>query len=88
MGSSLAAFGDEDVDHSAKKLNAHKVFELTGNNIFKDDAPSTLMEKSLSAAKRREITGSDIFADEKPVVRDHLGGIRKPPGGGSNLTLV
>lgn len=88
VGSTLAAFGDEDLDVSAKKTNAYKVAELSGNNIFKEDGPLSLAEKSLSAAKRKEMTGNDIFADEKPSIRDHLGGIRKPPGGGSSLTLV
>eukprot|EP00250_Pteridium_aquilinum_P000958 c11139_g1_i1 orf=299-1141(+) len=88
LGSTLAAFGDEDLDISAKKTNAYKVAELSGNNIFKEDAPLSMAEKSLSAAKRKEITGNDIFADEKPSIRDHLGGIRKPPGGESSLTLV
>lgn len=88
MGSTLAAFGEEDMEVSAKKTNAYKAAELSGNNIFKEDAPLTMAEKSLSAAKRREITGNDIFADEKPSIRDHLGGIRKPPGGESSITLV
>ncbi|KAI5083481.1 hypothetical protein GOP47_0003224 [Adiantum capillus-veneris] len=88
MGSTLAAFGDEDVELSAKKTNAYKAAELSGNDIFKEDAPLTLAEKTLSAAKRKEITGNDIFADEKPSSRDHLGGIRKPPGGESSIALV
>ncbi|MCO5569196.1 hypothetical protein L7F22_022906 [Adiantum nelumboides] len=88
LGSTLASFGDEDMDVSAKKTNAYKAAELSGNDIFKEEAPVTLADKTLSAAKRKEITGNDIFADEKPSIRDHLGGIRKPPGGESSLTLV
>lgn len=84
----LVTFGQEDPELSAKKSNTQKVAELSGNNIFKDNAPPALPEKSLSAAKRREISGNDIFADEKPVIREHVGGIRKPPGGESSLTLV
>lgn len=87
-GSSLTFFGQEDQEISAKKSNNQKVAHLSGNNIFKDDSSPAVLEKSLSAAKRREISGSDIFADEKPVSRDHVGGIRKPPGGESSLTLV
>ncbi|KAH7441397.1 hypothetical protein KP509_03G036400 [Ceratopteris richardii] len=86
----LAFFGDNvEQEASAKKCNVHKVAELSGHNIFTEDSPQTASsEKSLSAAKRKEITGSNIFADEKPVLREHYGGIRKPPGGGSSITLV
>jgi hypothetical protein len=84
---SLASFG-EDLDFSAKKINVHKAAELSGSNIFKDILDLSVRDKSLSEAKRKEITGNNIFADEKPVVRDHLGGIRKPPGGGSSIALV
>ncbi|KAH7331481.1 hypothetical protein KP509_20G035800 [Ceratopteris richardii] len=87
-GSTLAAFGDEDVEVSLKKANAYKSAQLSGSNIFQEDASLTPIEKSLSAAKRKEIVGNDIFADEKPSIREHLGGIRKPPGGESSITLV
>lgn len=88
FGSTLAAFGIDNIDLSARKCNIHKVAELSGNNIFKEDTPPSLAERSQSAAKRKEINGNDIFADEKPVLREHFGGIRKPPGGGSSLALV
>ncbi|KAI5073393.1 hypothetical protein GOP47_0011406 [Adiantum capillus-veneris] len=87
-GSTLAAFGSEDLSLSSKKCNTHKVAELSGNNIFKEVSPHLVSDKSLSAAKRREITGSNIFADGKQVFREHFGGTRKPPGGESSLTLV
>lgn len=85
---SLATFGEDDQEFLAKKSNQQKVAELSGTNIFKGDASPAVPEKSLSAAKRREMTGSDIFADGKPVIREHFGGTRKPPGGESSLTLV
>ncbi|KAH7446542.1 hypothetical protein KP509_01G061200 [Ceratopteris richardii] len=88
-GSTLVFFGNEsEYEVSAKKRNSHKVAELSGHDIFKDDSPKSVSDKHLSAAKRKEITGSNIFADEKPVLREHYAGIRKPPGGGSSLTLV
>ncbi|MCO5610943.1 hypothetical protein L7F22_065189 [Adiantum nelumboides] len=87
-GSTLANSGNEDNSLPAKNCNTHEVAEFCGNNIFKGDSYSLVSDKSLSAAKRKEITGSNIFADEKPVLREHVSGIRKPPGGGSSLTLV
>ncbi|KAI7742704.1 hypothetical protein M8C21_020711 [Ambrosia artemisiifolia] len=42
-------------------------------------------EKHRSSAKVREMSGNNIFADGKAESRDHLGGVRKPPG---NISLV
>jgi hypothetical protein len=73
---------------TAKKIHNQKKFhELTGNNIFKEDAPATA-EKSLSSAKLKEMNGNDIFSDGKAATRDYLGGVRKPPGGESSITLI
>ena len=73
----------------ARKVHNQKVAELTGNNIFTGHSPpSSTSEKPMSVAKLREMSGNDIFADEKPVGRDCLGGIKKPPGGESSLSLV
>jgi hypothetical protein len=72
---------------TAKKIHNQKFQELTGNNIFKEDAPATA-EKSLSSAKLKEMSGSDIFADGKAASRDFLGGVRKPPGGESSIALI
>ena len=72
---------------TAKKLHNQKFQELTGNNIFNEDAPSA-GEKSLSSAKLKEMSGNDIFADGKAASRDFLGGVRKPPGGESSIALI
>lgn len=87
-GRSQITFGQETGEMTARKVHNQKVAELTGNNIFKGDSPSSTSEKPVSVAKLREMSGSDIFADEKPVGRDCVGGIRKPPGGESSLALV
>lgn len=81
-------FGEEPVVRTAKKVHTQKVAELTGNNIFKGDAPPGSVEKPLSVAKMKEMTGSDIFADGKTTSRDYFGGVRKPPGGESSIALV
>uniref|UniRef100_A0A0D6QY70 DUF4057 domain-containing protein n=1 Tax=Araucaria cunninghamii TaxID=56994 RepID=A0A0D6QY70_ARACU len=88
-GYSQITFGQESTGKTLRKVHDQKVAELTGNNIFKgEDAPVNSAEKPVSVAKLREMSGSDIFADEKPVSRDCLGGIRKPPGGETTIALV
>lgn len=72
---------------TAKKIHNQKFQELTGNNIFKEEAPASA-EKSLSSAKLKEMSGSDIFADGTPAPREYLGGVRKPPGGESSIALI
>ncbi|WJX32673.1 hypothetical protein P8452_20971 [Trifolium repens] len=86
-GDQGAATG-EPVMKTAKKILNQKFADLSGNNIFKGDAPPLSAEKSLSGAKLREISGSNIFADGKAESRDYLGGVRKPPGGESSIALV
>lgn len=81
-------FSEEPVIKTAKKIHNQKFAELTGNDIFKGDAPPESAEKPLSVAKLREMSGSDIFADGKAASRDYLGGVRKPPGGESSIALV
>ncbi|XP_038985956.1 uncharacterized protein LOC103701750 [Phoenix dactylifera] len=81
-------FGEEPVLKTAKKIYTQKVAELTGNDIFVGDAPPGSVEKPLSVAKMKEMSGSNIFADEKTTSRDYFGGVRKPPGGESSITLV
>ncbi|XP_077214106.1 hematological/neurological-like protein [Tasmannia lanceolata] len=81
-------FSEETVIKTAKKIHNQKVAELTGNDIFKGDAPPGSAEKPLSGAKLREMSGSNIFADGKTESRDYLGGVRKPPGGESSIALV
>ncbi|XP_061350099.1 uncharacterized protein LOC133295307 isoform X2 [Gastrolobium bilobum] len=78
----------EPVMKTAKKIYDQKFVELSGNNIFKGEAPNSSAEKSLSGAKLREMSGSNIFADGKVESREYLGGIRKPPGGESSIALV
>lgn len=79
---------EESVVKTAKKIYNQKFNELSGNNVFKGDAPSSTAEKPLSVAKLREMSGSDIFSDGKVESRDYLGGVRKPPGGESSIALV
>ncbi|XP_010916890.1 uncharacterized protein [Elaeis guineensis] len=81
-------FGEEPVVKTAKKIYIQKVAELTGNDIFKEDAPPGSEEKPLSVAKLKEMSGSDIFADGETTSRDYFGGVRKPPGGESSIALV
>ncbi|EXC06729.1 hypothetical protein L484_021568 [Morus notabilis] len=86
-GQGNATSADEPLK-TAKKIYNKKFTELSGNDIFKGDAPPSSAEKSLSVAKLREISGNDIFADGKVESRDYLGGVRKPPGGESSIALV
>ncbi|EYU28495.1 hypothetical protein ABFS82_03G022500 [Erythranthe guttata] len=79
---------EEPAIKTAKKIPNQKFTELSGNNIFKGDAPPSSAEKPLSSAKLREMSGSNIFADGKVESRDFLGGVRKPPGGESSIALV
>lgn len=87
-GHSNIIFGDDPELKTTKKIHNQKFQELTGNNIFNENAPAGSAEKSLSTAKLKEISGSNIFADEKAASRDYFGGVRKPPGGGSSIALV
>lgn len=87
-GQSNILFGDEAAINSAKKIHNQKFAELTGNDIFKGDVRHGSAEKLLSVAKLREMSGNDIFADGKAKSRDYFGGVRKPPGGESSISLV
>ncbi|PSR99983.1 DNA oxidative demethylase [Actinidia chinensis var. chinensis] len=87
-GPSNNMFSEEPVTKTTKKIHDQKFAELTGNDIFKGDAPPSSADKSLSSAKLREINGNDIFADGKVESRDYFGGVRKPPGGSSSIALV
>lgn len=79
----------EVVVKTAKKIPDQKFAHLSGNNIFKEDAPPKSAEKPLSVAKLREMSGSNIFADGKVEARDYYStGVRKPPGGESSIALV
>lgn len=80
--------GEEAVLKTSKKIPEKKFAELSGNDIFKGDAPPSSAEKPLSSAKLREMSGSNIFADGKVESRDYFGGVRKPPGGESSIALV
>ncbi|KAI5654802.1 hypothetical protein M9H77_31989 [Catharanthus roseus] len=80
--------GEESVMKTSKKIPEKKFAELSGNDIFKGDAPPSSAEKPLSSAKLREMSGSNIFADGKVESRDYFGGVRKPPGGESSIALV
>ena len=87
-GQSNIMSSGEPVLKTAKKIYNQKFSELSGNDIFKGDAPPSSADKSLSSAKLREISGNDIFSDGKVESRDFLGGVRKPPGGESSIALV
>ncbi|RWW52793.1 hypothetical protein BHE74_00040766 [Ensete ventricosum] len=86
------AFDEEKVTTSTakKKTYSRKIQELTGNDIFRGDALRWSAEKQLSTAKLKEMSGSNIFANgnRKTVTRDYLGGVRKPPGGGSSFAFA
>ncbi|KAL6573286.1 hypothetical protein OROHE_001745 [Orobanche hederae] len=82
------ASNEASVMKTAKKIPNQKLSELSGNNIFKGNGPPASAEKPLSSAKLREMSGSNIFADGKAESRDYLGGVRKPPGGESSISLV
>lgn len=87
-GVSNILFGEEPEVKTSRKLHNQKFQELTGNDIFKGDAPGS-SEKSLSKAKLREMSGSNIFAEgERVEPRDYFGGVRKPPGGESSIALL
>ena len=87
-GPSDISLSEETVIKTARKIHTQKFQELTGNDIFKEDASPASGEKSLSVAKLKEMSGSDIFADGKAESRDYFGGVRKPPGGESSIALV
>eukprot|EP00249_Psilotum_nudum_P006530 c19854_g1_i2 orf=529-1176(-) len=84
----LNAAGGDGQELLSRKGHDQKVAELSGNNIFETECPIVASEKFVSVAKLKEMSGSDIFADEKPVARDRLGGIRRPPGGESSIALL
>ncbi|KAE8709462.1 putative Nitric oxide synthase-interacting protein [Hibiscus syriacus] len=86
-GQKSVQLGGEPVIKTAKKIHNQKFRELTGNDIFKQDVGSDSVEKPLSRAKLREMSGNNIFSEGKVESRDHLGGVRKPPGGGSSISL-
>ena len=72
---STFSFGEANADSApktAKKITGKKVNDLTGNDIFKGDAPPASAEKHLSTAKLKEITGSNIFADGKEPIRERV----------------
>uniref|UniRef100_A0ACD5V5P9 Uncharacterized protein n=1 Tax=Avena sativa TaxID=4498 RepID=A0ACD5V5P9_AVESA len=87
-GPSNITFSEDPVTKTAKKIHNQKFQELTGNNIFKEDASPGSGDKSLSSAKLKEMSGNDIFSDGKASSRDYLGGVRKPPGGESSIALI
>ncbi|XP_050388172.1 uncharacterized protein LOC126805112 [Argentina anserina] len=87
-GQSKLLFAEDPVVKTSKKIHNQKFAELTGNDIFKGDVSPGSAEKPISTAKMREMSGSNIFADGKAASRDYLGGVRKPPGGESSISLV
>ncbi|KAF8109600.1 hypothetical protein N665_0094s0066 [Sinapis alba] len=88
-GQSNILFSEEpEVKTSSKKIHDQKFQELTGNGIFKRDESPGTGDKQLSSAKLREMSGNNIFADGKSESRDYFGGVRKPPGGESSISLV
>ncbi|XP_039145411.1 uncharacterized protein LOC120282641 [Dioscorea cayenensis subsp. rotundata] len=87
-GPSSMIFSEETPVKTAKKIYTQKAAELSGNDIFKEDAPPGSADKPLSNAKLKEMTGSNIFADGKVESKDYFGGVRKPPGGESSIALI
>ncbi|KAL3735166.1 hypothetical protein ACJRO7_024326 [Eucalyptus globulus] len=47
------------------RTSVKKFSNLSGNNVFKGDAPPMSLEKSLNSANLREINRNNIFADGK-----------------------
>ncbi|KAI5055548.1 hypothetical protein GOP47_0029069 [Adiantum capillus-veneris] len=77
-----------------KQGHDQKAAELSGHNIFKDEASIAITnnsynqnERIISAAKKREMLGNDIFSDSSPINEGHPRRVRQPPGGASNLKL-
>ncbi|XP_078441369.1 hematological/neurological-like protein [Wolffia australiana] len=87
-GHSNIMFSEDPVVKTAKKIHNQKFAELSGNNIFEGTATPSTAEKALSNAKLREMSGSNIFADGESNTREYYGGVRKPPGGESSISLV
>lgn len=87
-GQTSILFSEDPVVKTSKKIHNQKFQELTGNDIFKGDTAPGSAEKSLSNAKLKEISGNNIFADGKAESRDYFGGVRKPPGGESSISLI
>lgn len=92
-GRSQISFGskDETEGNNTHKVHDQKNAELSGHDIFSEGNNAALDKSNhhqLSQAKLKEMSGSDIFSDDKPRSRDTIGGIRKPPGGGSTISLV
>ncbi|XP_024367356.1 uncharacterized protein [Physcomitrium patens] len=81
---------EENPDLFAQRKHEMKSAELSGNIFYGRSNPSDEMlpqHHQRSVAKVREMSGSDIFSDDKPRARSTVGGIRKPPGGGSTIML-
>lgn len=82
----------ENPDPYGQRKHEMKQSELLGNNIFQGgsnspgDDPTQYQQRS--SAKVREMSGSDIFSNDQPKARNTVGGIRKPPGGGSTVVLA
>ncbi|KAJ4898759.1 Uncharacterized protein Rs2_12710 [Raphanus sativus] len=87
-GQSNILFSEEPEVKSSKKIHDQKFQELTGNGIFKGDESAGSGDKQLSSAKLREMSGNNIFGDGKAESRDYFGGVKKPPGGESSISLV
>lgn len=87
-GQTSILFSEDPGLKTSKKIHNQKFQELTGNDIFKGDVAPGSAEKSLSNAKLREISGNNIFSDGKAESRDYFGGVRKPPGGESSISLI
>ncbi|KAL0739610.1 hypothetical protein Bca4012_015820 [Brassica carinata] len=87
-GQSNILFSEEPEVKTSKKIHDQKFQELTGNGIFKGDESPGAGDKQLSSAKLREMSGNNIFADGKSESRDYFGGVKKPPGGESSISLV
>ncbi|KAK6116133.1 hypothetical protein DH2020_008402 [Rehmannia glutinosa] len=79
---------EDSTIETSNNIPNQKSSELSGNDIFKGDEHHASAEKPPCSAKLREMSGSNIFADGKAEYRDYLGGVRKPPGGRSSISLV
>ena len=65
-----------------------KAAEMSGQNIFSDGEGFVASEVSEArAAHQAAMGGHDVFSNETGETRRAVGGVSKPPGGGSNIVF-
>ncbi|MCO5557489.1 hypothetical protein L7F22_011054 [Adiantum nelumboides] len=88
--------GGQQFGMDGKKQGPHcqKAAELSGHDIFKEEASKAVItnsnnqsERIFSAAKKKEMLGNNIFSDSNSIIECNPRRARQPPGGESNLKL-